>query len=73
MLVIESYGTLVGLFRKFATFSPLHYVQKQYYKYVNAQHALSTQRRHSEGDNVKFYCVKTVEDARPMPIKPYTY
>jgi len=67
MLVIDSDGTLVGVFRNF---SPWHYVQKYYYKYF---YALSTQRRHSEDDNVTFYCVKTVEDTRPMPIKPYTY
>jgi len=53
MLVTDSDGTLVGIFRNF---SQLHYVQKQYYKYFNA---LSTQRRHSEDDNVKFYGVKT--------------
>jgi len=60
-------GTLVGVFR---TFFPLYYVQKEYYKYFNA---LSTQRRHSEDDNVKFYYMKTVEDTRLMQIKPYTY
>jgi len=67
MLVIDSDCTLIGVF---ATFPPLYYVQKQYYKYFNA---LSPQRRHSEDDNVTFYCVKMVEDARPIPIKPYTY
>jgi len=39
-------------------------------KYFNA---LSTQLRHSEDDNVKFYCVKTVKDTRPMPLKPNPY
>jgi len=62
LLIIDSDGTLVGVF---ATFSPLHYVglQEQYYKYFIA---LSTQWRHSEDDNVKLYCVKTVEDTRPI-------
>jgi len=27
-----------------------------------------TQRRHSEDDNFKFHCMKSVEDTRPMPI-----
>jgi len=39
---------------------------------IFTNNALSTQRRHSE-DNVNFYCWKTVEDTRPMTIKPYTY
>ena len=48
-------------------FPPLYYVQKQYYEYFISINALSTQRRHSEDDDIKLYCV---EDIRPMPIKP---
>ena len=61
MLVIDSDGTSWR-------FSPLHYVQKQYYEYFISINALSTQRRHSDDDyDMKLYCV---EDIRPMPIKP---
>ena len=62
MLVIDSDGTS-------RRFSPLHYVQKQYYEYFISINTFSTQQRHSEDEDIKLYCVEDIQPIKTIPTK----